>query len=77
MEMGPANNPQTNGLAERFNGFLMSKMRAILAQSKIPISLWDEAALYSSMLINILPSKALNWQTPMGILQQQNIYRTY
>jgi len=73
MEMGPANNPQTNGLAERFT-ILLSKMRLSLLQPRVLISLCNEAALYSSMLINILPSKALAWHTPMDILNQQKIY---
>jgi len=72
--MAPANNHQTNGLAERFNAILLSKMRAILAQCRVTICLWNEASLYSSMLINILPSKSLNWNTPMDILNQVNIY---
>jgi len=73
MEMGPANNPQTNGLAERFT-ILLSKMRLSLVQPRVLISLCNEAALYSSMLINILTSKALAWHTPMDILNQQKIY---
>jgi len=63
MEINPANNPQTNGLEERINAVLFEKMRIILAQSRVSMCLWNEAALYSSMLINILPSKSLNWKT--------------
>ncbi|KNZ54733.1 uncharacterized protein VP01_2871g1 [Puccinia sorghi] len=33
IEQGPANSPQTNGLAERFNQTLIQKMRCLLAQS--------------------------------------------
>ncbi|PLW06547.1 hypothetical protein PCASD_24311 [Puccinia coronata f. sp. avenae] len=64
IEVGPANSPQTNGLAERFNQTLLVKIRCLLAQSSVPLNFWDEAAKYSSSLINILPSKALNWSSP-------------
>ncbi|KNZ63664.1 putative retrotransposon protein, partial [Puccinia sorghi] len=64
VEAGPANSPQTNGLAEQFNQTLLVKMRCLLAQFSVPINFWDEAAKYASTLINIIPSKALNWSTP-------------
>ncbi|KAH9468237.1 hypothetical protein Pst134EA_033418 [Puccinia striiformis f. sp. tritici] len=72
VEAGPANNPQTNGLAERFNQALLVKIRCLLAQSAIPINFWDEAAKYASTLINILPSKALNWSSPVSVLSELN-----
>lgn len=72
MERGPADSPQTNGLAERFNQTLLTKLRCVLAQSNIPISYWDEAAKYCSMLNNHLPSKALQWETPVGRLLHAN-----
>ncbi|MBW0531098.1 hypothetical protein O181_070813 [Austropuccinia psidii MF-1] len=37
LEQGPPESPQTNGVAERFNQTLLSKIRCLLAQSKIPI----------------------------------------
>ncbi|MBW0491221.1 hypothetical protein O181_030936 [Austropuccinia psidii MF-1] len=43
LERGPPELPQTNGVAERFNQKLLSKMRCLLGQSDIPISYWDEA----------------------------------
>jgi transposase InsO family protein len=70
IEVGPANSPQTNGLAERFNQTLFVKIRCSLAQSSVPINFWDEAAKYSSSLINILPSKALKWSSPVSILSK-------
>jgi len=69
IEQGPADSPQTNGLAERFNQTLILKIRCLLAQSSVPISLWDEAARFASSLINHLPSKALNWSCPMSVLE--------
>jgi hypothetical protein len=68
IDVGPASSPQTNGLAERFNQTLLVKIRCLLAQLAVPINFWDEAARYSSSLINILPSKALQWSSPVSIL---------
>lgn len=73
VEAGPANSPQTNGLAERFNQTLLVKIRCLLAQSSVPINYWDEAAKYASTLINILPSKALNWSSPVNVLSELNL----
>ncbi|PLW36380.1 hypothetical protein PCANC_16187 [Puccinia coronata f. sp. avenae] len=73
VEAGPAESPQTNGLAERFNQTLLVKMRCLLAQSSVPINYWDEAAQYASTLINILPSKALNWSSPVNVLSELNL----
>ena len=73
VEAGPAESPQTNGLAKRFNQTLLVKMRCLLAQSSVPINYWDEAARYASTLINILPSKALNWSSPVNVLSELNL----
>jgi hypothetical protein len=73
IEVGPANSPQTNGLAERFNQTLLVKIQCLLAQSSVPINFWDKAAKYSSSLINILPSKALNWSSPVSILSKLDL----
>lgn len=68
MEKGPANSPQTNGLAEQFNQTLLVKIRCMLAQCSIPLNYWDEAAKFASTLINMLPSLSLNWKSPESIL---------
>ena len=74
-ELGPANSPQTNGIAERFNQSLLTKIRCLLAQTTLPISFWNEAAKYGSMLLNLLPTRTLNWKTPVSVLinKDQNI----
>ncbi|PLW50072.1 hypothetical protein PCANC_08208 [Puccinia coronata f. sp. avenae] len=73
VEAGPADSPQTNGLAEQFNQTLLVKMQCLLAQSLVPINYWDEATKYVSNLINILPSKALNWSSPVSVLSELNL----
>ncbi|MBW0538403.1 hypothetical protein O181_078118 [Austropuccinia psidii MF-1] len=67
-ERGPANSPQTNGIAERFNQTLLTKCWCLLAQSNVPICFWDEAVKFSSTLINLLPSRSLNWKSPVSVL---------
>ncbi|MBW0531624.1 hypothetical protein O181_071339 [Austropuccinia psidii MF-1] len=67
-EQGPANILQTNGIAERFNQALLTKRRCLLAQLSVPINCWDEAVKYSSLLINNLPSRSLNWNSPVSTL---------
>lgn len=69
LKQGPGNSPQTNGLAERFNQTIITKIRCVLAQSAVPISHWDEAACYSSTLINLLPSKAIKWASPVHVFR--------
>ncbi|MBW0557805.1 hypothetical protein O181_097520 [Austropuccinia psidii MF-1] len=67
-EVGPANSPQTNGIAEWFNQTLLTKFQFLLAQSNVPIKFWDEEVSFSSTLINILPSFCLNRKSPVSTL---------
>ncbi|MBW0549977.1 hypothetical protein O181_089692, partial [Austropuccinia psidii MF-1] len=69
---GPPVSPQTNGIAERFNQTLLTKIRCLLAQSKIPAQLWNEAAKHGSLLLNLLPHKAINMESPLKVLQRTN-----
>ncbi|PLW32187.1 hypothetical protein PCASD_21681 [Puccinia coronata f. sp. avenae] len=73
IEAGLVNSPQTNGLAEQFNQTLLVKIRCLLAQSSVPINYWDKTARYASTLINILPSKALSWSSPVNVLAELNM----
>jgi hypothetical protein len=68
IERGPADSPQTNGVAERFNGVLLEKIKCMLLQSQVPQSLWHEAACHASDILNVLPHSSLNWQSPSLIL---------
>lgn len=44
IERGPANRPTSNGVAERYNRTLISKMRTQLLQSGLPLRFWAELA---------------------------------
>ncbi|MBW0534081.1 hypothetical protein O181_073796 [Austropuccinia psidii MF-1] len=72
LERGPPESPQTNGVAERFNQTLLSKMRCLLGQSNVPVSYWDEAAAHLSLLSNLLPHKHLTMKTPISVLNEKN-----
>ncbi|MBW0514988.1 hypothetical protein O181_054703 [Austropuccinia psidii MF-1] len=68
LEREPPDSPQTNGVAERFNQSLLTKIRCLMAQSNILISLWEEAAVHASMLLNHLPHKFLSMKSPNDLL---------
>ncbi|MBW0543292.1 hypothetical protein O181_083007 [Austropuccinia psidii MF-1] len=70
LERGPPESPQTNGVAERFNQTLLSKIRCLLAQSRIPIQMWTEAPKHSSLLLNLLPLKAIDMNSPQQVLKK-------
>ncbi|MBW0509437.1 hypothetical protein O181_049152 [Austropuccinia psidii MF-1] len=73
LERGPADSPQTNGVAERFNQTLLTKICCLLAQSKIPIRLWNEAANHSFLLLNLLPHKEIGMNSPYEVLYLKNM----
>jgi transposase InsO family protein len=56
--------PESNGVAERMNRTLMAKVRAILADTKLPAYLWDYLAEMVAYLTNRSPSAATNGITP-------------
>ncbi|MBW0535125.1 hypothetical protein O181_074840 [Austropuccinia psidii MF-1] len=70
LERGPPESPQTNGVAERFTQTLLSNIQCLLAQSRIPIQMWTEASKYSSLLLNLLPHKAINMNSPQQLLKK-------
>ncbi|MBW0538500.1 hypothetical protein O181_078215 [Austropuccinia psidii MF-1] len=72
LERGPPHSPQTNGVEERFNQSLLVKIRCLLAQSNVPISYWDEAALHASLLLNLLPNQYLQMMFSLNIVLLSN-----
>lgn len=68
-EKGPAKRPTANSVGERFFRTLLARMRTQIEQSGIPIFLWGELAVYSSLQINCTPSRAINHNTPIHLFQ--------
>ncbi|KAH9736687.1 Integrase catalytic domain-containing protein [Citrus sinensis] len=57
--------PQQNGLAERMNMTLMDKVRCMMIQSQLPKGLWAETLLTACLLVNLSPSAAIDFKTPL------------
>ena len=62
--------PQQNGLIERKNRHLLEVALAMTFTNNVPKLFWGEAILTGSYLINRLPSRVLQFQTPLQILLQ-------
>ncbi|MBW0501866.1 hypothetical protein O181_041581 [Austropuccinia psidii MF-1] len=72
LEQGPPDSPQTNDVAKWFNQAQLNKIRCILGQSNIPIKYLDEAANHASVLLNHLPHRFLDLNTPSSFLEKDN-----
>ena len=55
---------QQNGSAERKHRHIVEVGLSLLANASMPLKFWDEAFLTATFLINMLPSKVLDYATP-------------
>ena len=62
------NTPQQNGVSERKNRHLLDVARALMYTTNVPYHFWGEAVLTAAYLINRMPSRVLEFQTPCEIL---------
>lgn len=53
---------------EKYVTLTYNNIRTILAHSHVPPSFWHHALKMATYLLNILPSKLLNYQTPTQLL---------
>ncbi|CAL9018518.1 unnamed protein product [Prunus brigantina] len=60
--------PQQNGVAERKNRQILAAARALLLGASVPKRFWMDAVIYAVYLLNRLPSRVLDFQTPMHVL---------
>jgi transposase InsO family protein len=63
------NMPQQNGTAGRKNRHLLEVARAIMFESNVPKFLWGGAVLTESYLINRMPTRVLNYSTPLNVFK--------
>ena len=64
--------PQQNGIAERKNKHLLEVARALCFTTKVPKYLWGEAILTATYLINRMPTRILNFKTPLQVFTNCN-----
>lgn len=60
--------PQQNGVAERKNRHLLEVVCASLLEAHLPLSYWGEALTSAAYLINRVPSRSVDFQTPLQAL---------
>ena len=65
-----AQTPQQNGVAERKHRHILETARALLIGAHMPRSYWTDAIATAVHLINRMPSKLLNFKTPMQALSE-------
>jgi transposase InsO family protein len=61
--------PQQNGVAERFNRILLSKVRSMMVDTSVPSPLWAEATNTANVLHNISPTvtgSSTPWELMFG-----------
>jgi histone deacetylase 1/2 len=56
---------QQNGSAERKHRHIVEVGLSLLAHASMPLKFWDEAFIAATYLINRLPSKVINLETPL------------
>lgn len=63
--------PEQNGVAERSNGLLAARARAMILDSSVPHNLWPEAVKTACYLLNRLPTSAIEHdKVPMQLLYE-------
>lgn len=63
---------QQNGSAERKHRHIVEVGLSLLAHAHMPLKFWDEAFLAATYLINRIPSKVINYETPLERLYRLN-----
>ncbi|KAM1997230.1 hypothetical protein ACFX15_030090 [Malus domestica] len=62
--------PQQNGVSEQKNRQIMEVARSLMLDKCVPNHLWGHAVLAVVYLINLVPSRVLDFQTPFDVLQK-------
>jgi len=59
--------PEQNGVSERLNLTIMDRVRTILIESQLPLSLWAEAVEYAIYTKNRSPTATIKGKTPYEV----------
>jgi hypothetical protein len=59
--------PEQNGVSEHLNLTIMDRVRTILIESQLPLSLWAKAVEYAVYTKNCSPTAALKNKTPYKV----------
>ena len=62
--------PQQNGVAERKNRHLMEVARSMMFQTNVPKRFWSDAVISACYLINRIPTRVLEDQSPFEVLNK-------
>ena len=62
--------PQQNGVAERKNRHLMEVARSMMFQTNVPKRFWSDAVISACYLINRIPTRVLQDQSPFEVLNK-------
>ena len=67
-EFSCVNTPQQNGLAERHMGYILATTRCLLFQANLSKKYWGEVVLTAAHVINRIPMKVIDYDTPLSRL---------
>ncbi|KAM2707578.1 hypothetical protein EV1_036542 [Malus domestica] len=62
--------PQQNGVDERKNRHILETARALLIGASVPKRFWPEAVTYAVYVINRMPSRVVEFRTPLQVLTE-------
>ncbi|KAK3006499.1 hypothetical protein RJ639_017038 [Escallonia herrerae] len=72
-----SNTPQQNGVAERKNCHLLEVVCASLIEAHLPLSYWGEALISAAYLINWVPSRTIDYQTPSRLSLRRLLLQSF
>ena len=67
-ESSCVNTPQQNGLSKRRMGYILATAKCLLFQENLSKKYWGEAVLTAAHLINQIPMKVIDYDTPLSRL---------
>jgi hypothetical protein len=59
---------QQNGIPEQSGRVIQKRIQALRIEAKLPAALWSEILKASVYIINRLPRRMLDWETPISLL---------